>query len=92
MGGGLWRERRRGDRGQGGEVGLAQQVGERQVGGMWTKLEPGSRECLLTRTTEGVNMPDLTEEHGDTARDVSGDICSADQLLSLSQLSERMDS
>lgn len=53
--------------------------------------------CLLTLTTAGEKTPDRTEEQGETVRlsetgDASLDSCMADQLFSLSQPSDRMDS
>lgn len=67
---------------------------EKQVEGMWSMLEPGARECLVTLTTAGENMPDRTEEHGETARltETGEEASLVDHHLSLSQSSERMDS
>lgn len=85
----------RGERG-----GLSPVVGSEEA--MWSRLEPGAKACLLRRTTVGVNIPDLTEEQGDTVRlrekweEGSGDRGRPGQLRSRSQPwsqpSDRMDS
>ena len=73
---------------------------------MWRRREPGTRACLLRRTTVGEKVPDLTEEQGETVRlgekgekreEGSGDSGGrAHQLrpqpVSPSQPSDRMDS
>lgn len=89
--------RARGERGQ-GEVARLSQQGVTQADDICSKLEPGAKECRLILTTEGVKVPDLMEEHGETVR-LRGpgepsheNMWSADQLLSLSQPSERIDS
>lgn len=35
---------------------------------MRSRVDPGARACLLTRTTSGENTPDLTEEQGEMVR------------------------
>lgn len=84
-----------GDWGHREEARLSQD--EKQVWGMWSRLEPGASVCLLTLTTAGEKTPDRTEEQGETVRlkeagDASLYSCMADQLFSLSQPSERTDS
>lgn len=64
---------------------------------MWIRLEPGARKCLLTWITEGVKTPEGTDEQGEMVRlneagEVTEESCTADQLFSLSEASERMDS
>lgn len=74
----------RGERG-----GLSPVVGSEE--GMRSRLEPGAKACLFRRTTVGVNIPDLTEEQGDTVRlrekreEGSGDRGRPGQLRSRSQ-------
>lgn len=64
---------------------------------MWIRLEPGARKCLLTWITEGVKTPEGTDEQGEMVRlneagEVTEESRTADQLFSLSEASERMDS
>lgn len=64
---------------------------------MWTKLEPGARKCLLIWMTAGEKTPERMEEQDETERlkeagEVTEESGMADQLRSLSEPSDRMDS
>ncbi len=95
LGGSLCRAR--GVSGQ-GEVAPLSQQGVSQADDIWSRLEPGAKECRLILTTEGVKAPDLMEEHGETVplkrpgEPSRENMWSPDQLLSLSQPSVRIDS
>lgn len=56
------------------------------------RLDPGSRKCLLTRTTVGEKTPERTDEQGETVR-LTEEAPAADNPPSFpSQPSDRMDS
>lgn len=97
MRGGLCRGERGGDRALTEEDKLSQD----EKPGLLTRLSPGTRKCLLIRTTAGEKMPEqtdeATDEQGETIRwketgEVTQESCAADQLFPPSEPPEKMDS
>lgn len=77
----------------GGERGQEERLSEeeKQVCGVWIKLDPGARKCFLIGTTAGEKTPERTEEQGETVRlSEAGEVTG--HPLSLSQPSDRRDS
>lgn len=89
VGGGLCRARV--DKGHGEVICLLQPSVWQEVSGICIRQEPGASLWHLILSTDGVKAPDLTDEQGET-EPLGDSIWSADQPVSCSQPSERMDS
>lgn len=90
VGGGLCRVRL--DNGHGKVICLLQPRLWQEVSGICIRLDAGASVWHLILLTDGVKAPDLTDEQGEIEPLGDWSIRSADQPVSCSQPSDRMDS